>query len=42
MLEFLNQKVNLLVPKQRRKREVLPLRDPVYTELLQVFFFNAA
>ncbi len=41
MLESMDEKLNILLPKQRKKRTILPLRDPVYTELFQIFL-NAA
>jgi integrase len=41
MLEGMDDKLNALLPKQKRDRNTLPLRDPVYTELFEVFL-NAA
>ena len=41
MLESMDEKLNLLLPKQKKARTILPLRDPVYTELFEVFM-NAA
>ena len=41
MLENMDEKINLLLPKQKKQRSILPLRDPVYTELFEVFV-NAA
>ena len=41
MLEVMDEKLNLLLPKSKKDRNTLPLRDPVNTELFQVFL-NAA
>nr|WPV72646.1 putative integrase/recombinase protein [Navicula sp.] len=41
MIELLDDKINILLPKRRNKRNVLPLRDPINTELFDVFI-NAA
>ena len=41
MIEILDDKINILLPKRRNKRNVLPLRDPINTELFDVFI-NAA
>ena len=41
MLENMDDKLNLLLPKRRKDRNTLPLRDPVYTKLFKVFI-NAA
>ena len=40
-LDNIEQKINKLLPQKPKKRTILPLRDPVYTDLLKVFF-NAA
>lgn len=37
MLESMDEKINILLPKKRKQRQTLPLRDPVYTELFEVF-----
>jgi hypothetical protein len=37
MLESMDDKLNELLPKKKKKRETLPLRDSVYTELFDVF-----
>lgn len=41
MLETMDDKLNQLLLKRKKDRTTLPLRDPVYTELFEVFF-NAA
>jgi len=41
MLEIMDDKLNVLLPKRKKKPNTLPLRDPVHTELLKVFL-NAA
>lgn len=40
-LDNIEQKINQLLPQKPKKRTILPLRDPVYTDLFKVFF-NAA
>ena len=40
-LNNIEQKINQLLPEKRKKRNILPLRDPVYADLFKVFF-NAA
>ena len=40
-LDNIEQKINQLLPQKHKKRTILPLRDPVYTDLFKVFF-NAA
>ena len=37
MLESLDEKINLLLPKKKKEPFILPLRDPVNTELFDVF-----
>lgn len=37
MLESMDEKINLLLPKKKKERIILPLRDPVSTELFDVF-----
>jgi integrase/recombinase XerD len=37
MLESLDEKVNLLLPQKKKERCILPLRDPLNTELFDVF-----
>lgn len=41
MLESMDEKLNILLPKKRKERQILPLRDPVYTELYEVFIAAA-
>ena len=41
MLESMDDKLNALLPKQKKDRDTLPLRDPVHNELFKVFL-NAA
>lgn len=41
MLESMDDKLNILLPKKRKERNILPLRDPVYTELFEVFLTAA-
>jgi hypothetical protein len=41
MLESIDEKINMLLPKRKKDRNTLPLRDPVNTELFNVFL-NAA
>ena len=40
-LDSIDNKINELLPKKSKKRSILPLRDPVYTDLFKIFF-NAA
>lgn len=40
-LEELHSKVDLLIPKQKKEREIQPLRDPINTNLFPLFFTNA-
>lgn len=40
-LEDMDQKLNILLPKRRKKRVILPLRDPVSTQLFDVFVNTA-
>ena len=37
MLDSMDQKLNLLLPQKRKERSILPLRDPINTELFDVF-----
>ena len=37
MLESLDEKINLLLPQKKKERLILPLRDPVNTELFDLF-----
>ena len=41
MLEEMDNQLNVMLPKRRKDRQSLPLRDPVRTELFEIFF-NAA
>lgn len=41
MLESMDDKLNILLPKKRKERHTLPLRDTVYTELFEVFLTAA-
>lgn len=41
MLESMDEKINLLLPKWKKDRTILPLRDPINNELSNVYF-NAA
>jgi integrase len=41
MLEGMDEKLNILLPKRRKKRTILPLRDPINTQLFDVFFTAA-
>ena len=41
MLEDIDGKINILLPNKKKKYNTLPLRDPVHTELFEVFV-NAA
>lgn len=40
-METLNKKIDLLLPKARKQREIQPLRDPVDVNLFPIFFTNA-
>ena len=42
MLESMDEKIDLLLPKKKKARDVLPLRDPLYTELFEIFLNAAA
>ena len=35
MIESLDEKMNILLPKRRSKRIILPLRDPINNELFE-------
>ena len=37
MLEFMDEKINILLPKRKKEHKVLLLRDPVYSELFDLF-----
>ena len=37
MLESMDEKINLLLPQKKKERVILPLRDPVNTELFDLF-----
>jgi hypothetical protein len=37
-LDSLDEKLNILLPKRRKERKILPLRDPINTDLFQIFF----
>ena len=37
MLESLDEKVNLLFPQKKKERCILPLRDPLNTELFDSY-----
>ena len=41
MLESIDEKLNILLPKRKKERNILPLRDPVSTELFDVFIASA-
>lgn len=41
MLESLDEKINILLPKRKKERTILPLRDPVNTELFEIFIAAA-
>lgn len=43
MLESMNEKINILLPnpKRKRKRNVLPLRDTINTDLFEIFRTSA-
>jgi hypothetical protein len=41
MLESLDKKMNLLLPKKKKELFILPLHDPVNKELFDVYGFNA-
>lgn len=40
-MESLNRKIDKLLPKSKKKREIQPLRDPVDVNLFPVFLLNA-
>ncbi len=40
-MEVLNQKLDLLLPKIKKERQVQPLRDPVDRNLFPIFVTNA-
>lgn len=40
-MELLNKKIDLLLPKTKKQREIQPLRDPVDMNLFPIFFTNA-
>jgi integrase len=40
-MEILNKKIDLLLPKAKKQREIKPLRDPVDINLFPIFFTNA-
>lgn len=40
-LDSMGEKLNILLPKRRKERKILPLRDPVNTDLFQIFFIAA-
>jgi len=41
MFESMDEKLNLLLPKQKKNRAILPLRDPINRDLFNLYF-NAA
>jgi integrase len=41
MLESMDDKLNILLPKRKKERTILPLRDPVNTELFDIFIAAA-
>lgn len=41
MLESIDEKINILLPKRKKERNILPLRDPVNTELFDIFIAAA-
>lgn len=41
MLESMDNKINMLLPKSKRDRVPLPLRDPINTDLFRIFFAAA-
>ena len=41
MLESMDEKLNILLPKRKKERNILPLRDPVNTELFDIFIAAA-
>lgn len=41
MLESMDEKINTLLPKKRKQRQTLPLKDPAYNELFEVFVVAA-
>lgn len=40
-LDNIEEKVNLLLPKRKKQRNILPLRDPINMDLFNVFFVAA-
>ena len=40
-LDSIEDKVNLLLPKRKKERKILPLRDPINLDLFNVFFVAA-
>ena len=41
MLESMDEKLNILLPKRKKERNILPLRDPVSAELFDIFITAA-
>ena len=41
MLELMNEKLNLLLPKRKKERTILPRRDPVNIELFDILMTAA-
>lgn len=41
MLQSIDEKINILLPKPKRKKNVLPLRDPINTDLFEIFRTSA-
>lgn len=41
MLESMDEKLNILLPKRKKERNILPLRDPVNNELFDIFIAAA-
>lgn len=41
MLESIDEKLNLLIPKRKKEKTILPLRDPINTDLFKVFMTAA-
>ena len=37
MIESIDEKINILLPQKKKERFILPLRDPINTELFEVF-----
>ena len=40
-MEILNKKIDILLPKNKKQREIKPLRDPIDINLFPIFFNNA-